>query len=231
MAVSHEYQNMLRSERAKWEQQVRQMQDDHEQAILELKTRNHIKDVAEQQVKFNEALAKAINEKDKEIHQVRTNGTDEKTINELREKVQEMSLLAARNVELEAEIKRLNEERLGPAMGASVMTVATETAMTQSMSTAVSRGNVCVKSVEKGQTVMVVWSDDHNHYVVYTEGGLALHFVHPESLSSLGLDEEPKKHYITADVIEKEYCQARKPSNRFNVPQGTKFYRVKLAPA
>ena len=31
-------------------------------------------------------------------------------------------------------------------------------------------------------------------------------------------------------VTDKEYCQAKKPNNRFNVPLGTKFYRVRVKP-
>lgn len=31
-------------------------------------------------------------------------------------------------------------------------------------------------------------------------------------------------------VIDKEYCYARKDENRYKVPRGTKFYRVKVRP-
>ena len=35
---------------------------------------------------------------------------------------------------------------------------------------------------------------------------------------------------LLGQVIDKEYCQAKKPNNRFNVPLGTKFYRVRVKP-
>ena len=50
------------------------------------------------------------------------------------------------------------------------------------------------------------------------------------SLQGLGLNIPPNhssRMYITAEVVDKEYCQAKKSENRFRVPQGTKFYRVR----
>ena len=38
------------------------------------------------------------------------------------------------------------------------------------------------------------------------------------------------KRIVTAEVVDKEYCQAKKSQNRFGVAQGTKFYRVKCKP-
>merc|ERR1712183_1055310 len=76
--------------------------------------------------------------------------------------------------------------------------------------------------------VLVVWSDDHTNYQIYHEGTV-LHFLHTESITTLDLVEVGgnRKKYITAEVVEKEYCQAKKAENRFRVRQGTKFYRVK----
>jgi len=87
-----------------------------------------------------------------------------------------------------------------------------------------------VTSADKGDIVLVIWAEDHNNYQIYQEGS-SLHFLHSESLHSLGLlppgAEGPRKKQVTAEVIEKEYCQAKKAENRFRVRQGTKFYRVK----
>jgi RB1-inducible coiled-coil protein 1 len=68
--------------------------------------------------------------------------------------------------------------------------------------------------------------------MIYTEGNSLFHFLHSDSVVPLGLSPSivPRKQYITAEVVDKEYCQARKPENRFKVPQGTKFYRVKCKP-
>ena len=38
----------------------------------------------------------------------------------------------------------------------------------------------------------------------------------------------PSSTPLLGQVTDKEYCQAKKPNNRFNVPLGTKFYRVRV---
>merc|ERR1712133_241127 len=85
---------------------------------------------------------------------------------------------------------------------------------------------------------------EHNNYVIFTEpnAGLLMHFIHSDSLLSLGLtpahsvnasngsstcQNSSRKLFSAGEVIDKEYCQAKKAENRFRVPQGTKFYRVK----
>jgi hypothetical protein len=40
----------------------------------------------------------------------------------------------------------------------------------------------------------------------------------------------PSTTPLLGQVTDKEYCQAKKPNNRFNVPLGTKFYRVRIKP-
>ncbi len=60
-------------------------------------------------------------------------------------------------------------------------------------------------------------------------------FGFSESVLALGLTVPPNnssnsKRYTTAEVVDKEYCQAKKSGNRFKVPQGTKFYRVRCKP-
>ena len=131
----------------------------------------------------------------------------------------------------------------------SVMAVQHETPvnMTKSMCNNLKSGKISVTSVDRGETVMVVWNEDHNNYAIYTEpsAGLLLHFLHSDSLASLGLTNSAvgnnnggdinclsasRKLFATGEVIDKEYCQAKKAENRFKVPQGTKFYRVKCRP-
>lgn len=89
-----------------------------------------------------------------------------------------------------------------------------------------------VTSVDRGDIVMIVWSEDNNSFSVYNENS-NLYFVHSDSYEALGIslvNGRPQKRYTTAEVVDKEYCQAKKPENRFRVPQGTKFYRVKCRP-
>jgi len=74
-ALCQEYENNLRAERSKWERQMVQLRDDHEQALAEIKSKLKLRDSAEQQVLFNEALAKLKEEnteKDSEIKQLKS---------------------------------------------------------------------------------------------------------------------------------------------------------------
>ena len=99
--------------------------------------------------------------------------------------------------------------------------------LSKSMTSLISTGKVSVMSADKGEIVLLIWSDVHANYSVYHEGNI-MHFLHTESIEEMGLGTgSSRKKYITAEVVEKEYCQAKKPENRFKVPQGTKFYRVK----
>ena len=102
-----------------------------------------------------------------------------------------------------------------------------------------------INTADKGDVVLVLWADEHNNYQIYHEvgniynvkifgnifshQGAVLHFLHTDSITTLGLVEAGgrRKKYITAEVVEKEYCQAKKAENRFRVRQGTKFYRVR----
>ena len=74
-ALYQEYENNLRAERSKWERQMVQLRDDHEQALAEIKSKQKLRDSAEQQVLFNEALAKLKEEnteKDNEIKKLKS---------------------------------------------------------------------------------------------------------------------------------------------------------------
>ena len=48
------------------------------------------------------------------------------------------------------------------------------------------------------------------------------------SLQRLNFLDCSSKRNILVRVGEKQYCQAKKEANRFRVPVGTKFYRVKV---
>ena len=80
--------------------------------------------------------------------------------------------------------------------------------------------------------MVVAWDESHNSFKIYLHAdGSPLHFLHSESITPLGLDTADTGRKMTVgEVVEKEYCQAKKAQNRFGVPQGTKFYRVKCKP-
>merc|ERR1711953_217540 len=100
--------------------------------------------------------------------------------------------------------------------------------LSRSANSLISAGRVSVTTADRGDLVLVIWSEEFSNYQIYHEGP-ALHFLHTESLSGLTLMDQQghRKKHITAEVVEKEYCQAKKAENRFRVKQGTKFYRVK----
>ncbi|KAJ1525712.1 hypothetical protein ONE63_008923 [Megalurothrips usitatus] len=136
------------------------------------------------------------------------------------------------------------------AMGTSVAVVAMESVtsrdaatspeplglkknLTYSANSLLQQGKISILSCIPGDAILVVWDDTHQNYVVLQESS-TLFFVHSDSLESLGLALEAegskRKIYSTAEVVEKEYCHARKSENRYHVPKGTKFYRVKVRP-
>ncbi|XP_021350937.1 RB1-inducible coiled-coil protein 1-like [Mizuhopecten yessoensis] len=88
---------------------------------------------------------------------------------------------------------------------------------------------VSITSCTVGDLVLFCLDERHDQYVVFTIG-TTLHFLHTDCLDNLGLRTNPgetRKSWVLAEITEKEYCQAKKPMNRFKVPVGTKFYRVK----
>ncbi|XP_056017602.1 RB1-inducible coiled-coil protein 1-like isoform X2 [Ostrea edulis] len=96
----------------------------------------------------------------------------------------------------------------------------------------IAEDKVSITSCNVGDLALFCLDDRHDQYVVFTIGS-TLHFLHTDCQEILGLKPNPgetKKSWVLAEIIEKEYCQAKKPQNRFKVPVGTKFYRVKAKP-
>nr|CAB3265454.1 RB1-inducible coiled-coil protein 1 [Phallusia mammillata] len=132
----------------------------------------------------------------------------------------------------DAEIDRLKEKlTIVDQSDVSSSTIVTQTESAESIGPHRSRENnkITVSNFQPGDLVFVLYDAQYCHHVVYTTGH-TLHFVHSDSMTELSLnqqDDQPRS-CVLAKFIEKEYCQAKKPTNRFKVPVGTKFYRVKL---
>uniref|UniRef100_A0A2K5LNR1 RB1-inducible coiled-coil protein 1 n=1 Tax=Cercocebus atys TaxID=9531 RepID=A0A2K5LNR1_CERAT len=83
-----------------------------------------------------------------------------------------------------------------------------------------------------GDLVLIILDERHDNYVLFTVSP-TLYFLHSESLPALdlkpgeGASGASRRPWVLGKVMEKEYCQAKKAQNRFKVPLGTKFYRVK----
>uniref|UniRef100_A0A673XCM0 RB1-inducible coiled-coil protein 1 n=1 Tax=Salmo trutta TaxID=8032 RepID=A0A673XCM0_SALTR len=90
--------------------------------------------------------------------------------------------------------------------------------------------DLCVLfSFQVGDLVLIILDERHDNYVLFTVGP-TLYFLHSESLTALDLKPASgasRRPWVLGKVMEKEYCQAKKAQNRFKVPLGTKFYRVK----
>uniref|UniRef100_W5MF52 RB1-inducible coiled-coil protein 1 n=2 Tax=Lepisosteus oculatus TaxID=7918 RepID=W5MF52_LEPOC len=106
--------------------------------------------------------------------------------------------------------------------------------MSQSMSSVSSRHSekIAIRDFQVGDLVLIILDERHDNYVLFTVGP-TLYFLHSESLAALDLKPAsgtPRRPWVLGKVMEKEYCQAKKALNRFKVPLGTKFYRVKAVP-
>uniref|UniRef100_A0A8C4R2V6 Autophagy-related protein 11 C-terminal domain-containing protein n=1 Tax=Eptatretus burgeri TaxID=7764 RepID=A0A8C4R2V6_EPTBU len=106
----------------------------------------------------------------------------------------------------------------------------TEKLMSQSLSAASHHHEkISIRDFLVGDLVLIVLVERYDNYLLFTVGP-TLFFLHTECLEALGLRSvpgEPRKSCVLGKLVEKEYCQAKKVQNRFNVPLGTKFYRVK----
>ncbi|XP_037089577.1 LOW QUALITY PROTEIN: RB1-inducible coiled-coil protein 1-like [Pollicipes pollicipes] len=102
--------------------------------------------------------------------------------------------------------------------------------LSRSTSGLLERGQVSVLTCNDGDVVLVVWDAERRHYRVYQEATL-LYFVHSDSYEALGLSAQTaRRQYAVAEVVSHEFCQAKKEGNRYHVPRGTRFYRVRVKP-
>ncbi|XP_028629236.1 RB1-inducible coiled-coil protein 1 isoform X1 [Grammomys surdaster] len=106
--------------------------------------------------------------------------------------------------------------------------------MSQSLSSVSSRHSekIAIRDFQVGDLVLIILDERHDNYVLFTVSP-TLYFLHSESLPALdlkpgeGASGASRRPWVLGKVMEKEYCQAKKAQNRFKVPLGTKFYRVK----
>lgn len=97
-----------------------------------------------------------------------------------------------------------------------------------------STGTLSLSSCLPGHTVLVMWEPSHLNYTVLQEASV-MYFVHSDCLPALGLsiqvkNENERKLYAVATVESKEFCYAKRNGNRYGMPQGSRFYRVRVSP-
>ncbi|CAH0749126.1 unnamed protein product [Diatraea saccharalis] len=95
-------------------------------------------------------------------------------------------------------------------------------------------GTLSLSSCIPGHTVLVMWDPAHLNYTVMQEASI-MYFVHSDCLPALDLsiqvkNESERKLYAIATVESKEYCYAKKSGNRYGMPRGSRFYRVRVRP-
>ncbi|XP_020277770.1 RB1-inducible coiled-coil protein 1 isoform X2 [Pseudomyrmex gracilis] len=91
----------------------------------------------------------------------------------------------------------------------------------------VQEGTVTITSCNPGDIVVVAWDTEHGNYAIYQQSS-TLYFLHSDCTDVM--ERMCSQKYVLAEVIDKEYCHARKQENRYHVPLGTKFYRVRAKP-
>uniref|UniRef100_A0AC34FC19 Autophagy-related protein 11 C-terminal domain-containing protein n=1 Tax=Panagrolaimus sp. ES5 TaxID=591445 RepID=A0AC34FC19_9BILA len=90
---------------------------------------------------------------------------------------------------------------------------------------------ISLHDIHEGCSVLVMWDNSHNSYMVFSTSR-SLHFVRESSMRRFGVDAQSaaRRNWMFAVVTNIEYCQIRKENNRYNMPLGTRFYRVEVKP-
>ena len=205
--LEDEFENSLRLERSKHQREMEHLRKEFEERVKTQET-------AGKQIVFNEALKQGLEQKDKEIAELKSKAAESAMMKQS---------MSASVLTLGPEVQDLQKEN-----------EELKAKLTQSMTALVSSGKIAVSTddrLTKGDSVMIVWNEQNENYQIYTEGKY-LHFLHSDCLPEFGLSATDKgsKRYFTAQVVDKEFCQSKKSENRFKVAKGTKFYRVKCKP-
>ncbi|CAH2066391.1 unnamed protein product, partial [Iphiclides podalirius] len=95
-------------------------------------------------------------------------------------------------------------------------------------------GTLSLSSCLPGHTVLLLWDPAHLNYTVMQEASM-MYFVHSDCLAALDLsievkNESERRLYTVATVESKEFCYAKKNGNRYHMPRGSRFYRVRVRP-
>ncbi|KAK5646238.1 hypothetical protein RI129_004702 [Pyrocoelia pectoralis] len=104
--------------------------------------------------------------------------------------------------------------------------------LTRSQISFVKSNKLSIDSCHAGDLVLILWDPTYRNFRIIQESS-HLYFLHSDCLETFGLNiksKEDRKLYYMGEVIEKDYCHAKKVGNRYNVPIGTKFFRVKVKP-
>lgn len=86
--------------------------------------------------------------------------------------------------------------------------------LTKSTTNLVQQGKININSCNPGDVVVVIWDSAHRNYILLQDSQ-TFYFLNSDCIGDLdlkspGTDGMPTKMYAIAEVVEKEYCSARK---------------------
>ncbi|KHN71263.1 RB1-inducible coiled-coil protein 1 [Toxocara canis] len=93
---------------------------------------------------------------------------------------------------------------------------------------------ITIQDIHEACAVLVVWSEPHNSYILFCTSPV-MHFVKESCLRRMGVRPDAqvssrRPNWLLATTTRLEFCQIRKADNRYNLPIGTRFYRVEVEP-
>lgn len=85
--------------------------------------------------------------------------------------------------------------------------------LTRSTANLIQQARISISSCNPGDVILVVWDTQHRNYILLQESA-TLYFLHSDCVDALdlrpGQDGTPKRTYAVAEVIDKDYCVAKK---------------------
>lgn len=85
--------------------------------------------------------------------------------------------------------------------------------LTKSTVGLVQQGRISISSCNPGDSVLILWDPQHRNYIIFQEAA-TFYFLNSDCIDMLdlrvGSDGIPKRMHIVAEVVDKEYCHARK---------------------
>ncbi|XP_014213499.1 RB1-inducible coiled-coil protein 1 isoform X3 [Copidosoma floridanum] len=93
------------------------------------------------------------------------------------------------------------------------------------------RGRATLATCNRGDIVAMVWDPLHENYIILQDSETK-YFLNSDSLAALGLKvgRTDSVTWAFGEVVEKEFCKAKKAENRYKVSMEEKFYRVRVKP-
>uniref|UniRef100_A0A2K6T511 RB1-inducible coiled-coil protein 1 n=1 Tax=Saimiri boliviensis boliviensis TaxID=39432 RepID=A0A2K6T511_SAIBB len=233
-----ELQEKLQEEKAKFLEQLEEQEKRKNEEMQNVRTSL----IAEQQTNFNTVLTREKMRKENII-----NDLSDKLKNTMQQQERDKDLIEslsedrARLLEekkkLEEEVSKLRSSSFVPSPYVAAApelygACAPELPADEGRVDSAMETSMMSVHFQVGDLVLIILDERHDNYVLFTVSP-TLYFLHSESLPALdlkpgeGASGASRRPWVLGKVMEKEYCQAKKAQNRFKVPLGTKFYRVK----